>query len=320
MTDPREPDGGSHVAGPSKLEVHASDAATEAIAETGGGGAAKKKTLWIRTKAGVSTILAVVAAVTGVVTVIPILTADPSNITHLVTSAEVTASQTTEWAIPPEVILDEEQFLALTDMFKEPDYCESDGADWLETNATRLQRKFTLSVRSEAREGPMLALTDFRSTAERGLERGPITVRFVCNPGGLLPQSLTYAKLAADNPEEQAQVVRLQAGEGVGDTPTIALAFNLAPGESGTMPLELYSRSKTTGSIVTTVLTTDGPEEVVIPGSEFDIPGMLFGGEMYLITTEDGIACQRTSRGALEACELHDLAEELAAAKSENSE
>ena len=66
------------------------------------------KRFWTRSKMIASGALAVVAAVTGVISIIPILTRDPSNVSHLEMSATTTESATTDWVIPGSLLLDDE--------------------------------------------------------------------------------------------------------------------------------------------------------------------------------------------------------------------
>ncbi|MFZ1382981.1 MAG: hypothetical protein WAS54_09395 [Scrofimicrobium sp.] len=302
-----EPDSDNPEVPPTHAEISASTGAS-----SGG--------FWTKTKIIASSILALVAAVTGIISIIPILTADPSNAKHLEMSAAPIETAVTEWAIPPETILDEEQFTALAEVFEGAGVCDSNGVSWLKQNGTQIQRHFSLSVRNAAKEGPMLALTDFRSTASGDAVRGPINTMFRCDPSGVVPQSVTYAKLLADDPSAVATVVRLEAGAAPGSSPDVPLVFNLAPGETGTIPIDLYSRNPVSGSMQTTVVTSDENLDVEVEGSMFEMPALMFAGEMYLIVGPEGLECQRVDRGALEQCSLQELHDELAAATGRQAE
>lgn len=295
-------------------------AAPLAPAETAAPTKARSGHLWSRTKVIASGTLALVAAVTGIISIIPILTADPSNVKHLEMTATAVESAVTEWAIPPAVLLDEQQFEEFVATFEGAVACDSSGANWLAQNGTQVQRHFSLSVRNAAKEGPMLALKDFRSTTAGESERGPVSTLFRCDPSGVVPQSVTYAKLLADDPGAVASVIRLEAGAAPGSSPIIPLSFNLAPGETGAIPVDLYSRNPVSGAIQTTVVTSDARLDVEIEGSEFQMPALLFSGDMYLVVGPEGLECQRVDRGALESCGLQELHDELVAATKQTEE
>ena len=157
----------------------------------------------------------------------------------------------------------------------------------------------------------MLALKNFRTTAAGDPERGEVGVLLQCHPDGVVPETLTYAKFVADDPEQPAVLVRLEAGAAPGSSPTIELVYSLAPGETGAIPLYLFSRNPVVGEVQATVLTTDGAHDLTIEGSEFELPAMLFGGEMYLVVGEEGLRCQRVDHGTLEECEVDQLRKEL---------
>ncbi|NLA64395.1 MAG: hypothetical protein GX862_00360 [Leucobacter sp.] len=265
-----------------------------------------KGKFWTRTKVILSGTLAFVGAVTGVISIVPILTRDATNFSHLEIAAEPVASDTTEWAIPIEA-LDAEFPLGGVG-------CGPEQLEWLGTHAEPIQRSFMLNLRNSAREGAMLALTEFRSTTQGDEDRGAIRVRLVCAPSGVLPQSAYYAKLPADDPSAEAVHVRVEAGAAPNSSPEIPVAFNLAPGESGKVPIDLFSRNPVVGAMQVTVLSRDEARTVEIAGSEFEMPALLFGGEMFLFTTNEGLVCNRVESGTLLPCTVDELGHEWQAA------
>lgn len=256
---------------------------------------------WTRTKVIISATIAVVGAVTGVISVIPVLTRDATNFSHLEISAEPVTGDTSEWAIPVEAF--ETEFPAGAG-------CGPEQLAWLEAHAEPMQRNFMLNARNSAREGAMLALIEFRSTAAADAERGSLHVRLVCAPTGVVPESAYYAKLMADDPTKDAAHVRIETDAAPNSSPELPVAFNLAPGESGKIPIDLFSRSQVEGSMQVTVLSRDESQIVVIEGSAFEMPSLLFGGDMFLFTSSDGLVCNRVEAGTLLTCTLDELRHE----------
>lgn len=258
---------------------------------------------WTRTKVFVSGAIAFVGAVTGVIAVIPILTRDATNFSHLELSAAVSSGEASEWALPPEAL----------DLGFPPDStpCGDPQLKWLEANAEPIRRDFMVTARNSAREGAMLALTEFRSTSEGEEDRGAVKVRLVCQPSGVVPELLYYAKLLADDPAREAVHVKIEKDASPHSSPEMPVAFNLAPGESGKIPLELFSRNPASGKLEVTVRSRDESRVVEIEGSEFEMPALLYGGEMYLFTGKDGLSCLSAQAGALLPCTLDELRQEL---------
>lgn len=237
------------------------------------------------------------------------MTEDPSNFSHLRMSVQLPTSQTSDWAIDPDIFASGDSVSQLKEVFAK-DPCGLEQQEWLEHHAKRIQREFLLSVRNVAKEGPMLALTNFRSTSEGDSNRGAISVRIICDSKGIVPRSVTYAKLVADDPSRGAFIVRQDLGGPYGTAPEVPLAFNLAPGESGSIPLYLFSRNPVHGVFRTTVLSGEDTRDIEIEDGHFSLPAMLFSGEMYLFTSNEGVVCQRTDRGVLEMCSLEELQRE----------
>ena len=262
---------------------------------------------WTRTNKTIAAILSVVGAVTGVISVIPILTRDATNFSHLEIAATPVESEVSEWALPAEAL--DIEFPATGTA------CGPEQLSWLQTHAEPMQRGFMLTLRNAASEGAMLALTEFRSTATGDEDRGPVKIRFVCDPSGVMPELLYYGKLLADNPSHDAVHVKLQAGAAPNSSPEMPVAFNLAPGESGKIPLDLFARNPVHGSIQATVLSRDEQLTVEIDGSEFEMPALLFAGEMFLFRSATGLRCYRVEMGTLSSCTLEEIKQEAAQAR-----
>lgn len=262
---------------------------------------------WTRTKIFVSGAIALIGAVTGVISVIPILTRDATNFSHLEITAAPVAGEVSEWALPAEAL--DLDFPATGTA------CGPEQLSWLEANAEPMQRGFMLTLRNAASEGAMLALTEFRSTAAGDEDRGPVKIRFVCDPSGVMPELLYYGKLLADDPSHDAVHVKLQAGAAPNSSPEMPVAFNLAPGESGKIPLDLFSRNPVRGSIQAKVLSRDEERIVEIEGSEFEMPALLFAGEMFLFSSDEGPECYRVEAGTLASCTLDELKQEAEQAR-----
>lgn len=259
---------------------------------------------WKRLGLIASTIVAVVGAVTGVITVAQALTRDTTSYSHLVMSAQVVADGVTEWAVPADA-------LTRDDFPSAAAACDAEQIAWLQSHAVPLERRMTVSLRNTATEGPMLALLDFRSDAPPADERGTIHVRLTCDPSGTVPGRLFYGRLDADRDDVSAERVSAELDAPPHSIPPSPVAFNLAPGESGTIPLELFSRSQAEGSVVVTVLSRAEERVLTIEGSAFDMPALLFGGDVYLFTGSEGLTCLRVDAGSLTECSLDELHHEV---------
>lgn len=265
--------------------------------------ASRSRKFWNKTTAAITAVIGLVGAVTGVIGVIPILTRDATNFSHLEISAQPVTGDSTEWAIPPE---------ALDAGFPATDSpCGDEQLAWLEANGESMQRSLMLNARNAASEGAMLALTEFRSTAKPGEDRGALQVRLVCAPSGVMPELLYYGKLLADEPDSQAVHVKIESGAATNASPEMPVAFNLAPGESGKIPIDLFSRYPAHGALQVTVLSRDESKVFEVEGSEFEMPALLHGGEMFLFTTPEGLKCNRIEAGTMLPCTLDELRHEL---------
>lgn len=261
-----------------------------------------------RTKVIVSSAIAVVGAVASVVSVIPLLTQDPTNFSHLEISAQPSNEGPEEWALPPESVV-------RLDFPADGAPCGAGQREWLTEHAVPLERRLSVEMRNTATEGPMLALADFKSSAEQSGERGALHVRLVCDPEGRIPEQEYFGRLHADKPSLAAKQVRLRADDLTTSIPEIPITFNLAPGESGQIPLELFSQNAVSGALEVSVLSRDEVRTVHVPGSKFTMPSLLFGGDMYLRTGPDGLVCRRNEPATTNSCTIDELLAEYAGAR-----
>lgn len=263
----------------------------------------QRKPSWSKTAAIATTAITAVGTIASVILVVNLFTRDSTNFSHLEIEANPAVGQGTEWAVPQHLV----------ESLPETAHCDAALLAWLESNAQPLHREFTVRMRNNAAEGPMLALVDFSAVGTSVEDRSTLSVRLICDPSGVIPTQVYYGRLDADQPDHPAEHVQLEL-DSASVAPTIPVTFNLAPGESGTLPLSLFSRRETTGSMEVTVLSGTERKTVPIPGSEFEIPALLYGGEMYLMTSDQGLVCLQTRRGLFETCSLDELQVELEAA------
>lgn len=291
---------------PSRAEQSegASGAARESDGEiTTGKSLTVKRSRLSRTGAVVMAVISVVGTAAGVFGVVQAMTRDTTNFSHLQISAGPTEGATAEWAVPEDAL----------DRLPDAGWCGEEMTSWLESNATPLRREVSIKLRNDATEGPMLALTDFRPVSTVAEKRGPLRVRLVCDPAGSIPSQIYHGRVDADK-GTTARHVRV-SGTGAEAAPPVPVAFNLAPGESGTIPVGLFSRMPVSGSLEATVLSGKEEKVVAIPGTEFELPALLFAGDMYLITTDAGLLCVQTEKGVIEECTLDELKHEVAMAR-----
>ena len=261
---------------------------------------------WPKTGVILTTIVTIIGTVASLIVVFDILARDRTNFSHLMMSAQFTDDAITDWAIPGD---------ALDTFPADGQACGPAQLAWLERHGTQMHRRLMLSVRNNPSEGAMLALTDFRTTAPRAAERGPISIRLVCDPQGAPAGRLVYVRLDADDATLIARHVRVVEDTTTVATPEMPLAYNLAPGESGLIPIELFSRNPAEGSIAVTVLSGSEERIETIAGSDFTMPALLFTGDMHLHTTKEGLSCRRITPGGITPCTMEELLFELQTAR-----
>ncbi|MDA3145801.1 hypothetical protein JSO19_00210 [Leucobacter sp. UCMA 4100] len=269
----------------------------------------KKKTKrgWSTTNKVVGGVIAVVGAITGTITAIEIVTRDTTNFSHLEMSFEPVTDETSEWAVTAAQLTE--------NAFPAGARCTAEQHAWLEANAVALDRHYMLTLRNTASTGSMLAINDIRSTAPEPPERGELFMRVVCDPAGFPARDLFYGKLLADRPDLVATNVNVKGDTAAQRNPEVPVSFNLGPGESGKIPLDLFGKYPANGEVEVTVYRGDEQRVERVPGSEFTMPALLFGGDWFLVTTDSGVECRRLEAGAIETCTLDEALHEIAIAQ-----
>lgn len=267
---------------------------------TGGGvlrkSAVRAKSFW----AAASVIIALIGAITGIVTVWQAVTKDSTNFSHLSLEVKPSDSALQEWAVDP----------ALLGGFPGGEPCGSAQREWLETHGVELDLYYMVTMRNSAKEGPMLALESFRAAPDIRLEEGEPRVRVVCDPAGEPPVRMTFARLDLDDPGSVAHFIQVRQESTTGGSAPLPAAFNLAPGESGTLPLVFFTSKKATGSVELTVVSRGEERSQVIEGFEFSLPPLVNGGNTFFTTGGGGLFCSEISGELLRDCDVEAVIEE----------
>lgn len=247
-----------------------------------------------------SGIVAVVGAVTGVLSVVQFATRDTSSLATLTLSAAPVSRAATEFALPLS------KLGAEFPVDSEP--CGAVQRQWLNENATEVHRLFRIEMRNTASEGAMLALTDFRADATPTRAAEPSTVLVVC-PTDAPASAVRAAGLTVDVPDTTARFRTLRGSTSAQPAPEIPVTWNLAPGESGTIDLELSAESATSGSIIVTMLSGRDQTTVPVAASDFELPGLWRHGDGFLAVGTEGLECRREGTAGAVPCDDADLAD-----------
>jgi hypothetical protein len=151
-------------------------------------------------------------------------------------------------------------------------------------------------MRNNASEGAMLALVDFRAEVEAATATSPTHVLVLC-PTDTPVTAVRAAALTVDRPEATARFRALRNTQQTQAVPDIPVSWNLAPGETGVLDIELSAELGTAGSLVVTALSGRDRSTVPIADSTFELPGLWRHGESYLLVGSDGFTCVREVPG-----------------------
>jgi hypothetical protein len=221
--------------------------------------AVEKKPWWRHTWAGVSAAVAVIGAITGVITIWPLIFANNTTLDSLTVSAEsIESDPAPSFAVP--LTADWESFPASASV------CDAAQLAWLEANGTRLEERFLVSVANSASGGPMMSLKDFHGLGDV-VAAPPTNVAVTCDQTGGGPSSLRSAKL---DPATGLTAVYVQPDPTLPDNP---LVFNLAPGENGQFAITLQSSADFSGAIVFVEALGTQTREVTLPIGDVNLPG-----------------------------------------------
>ncbi|MCS0498741.1 hypothetical protein [Protaetiibacter mangrovi] len=235
-----------------------------------------KRRIWTRTGKIIAAVVSAVSFVTGVIGVIPILTRDATGLGSLEVSAAPFEAGPREYALPPDAELSS---------FPTGAACGPEQLAWLEANAAPLTHRVVLDMGNHASEGSMLALTELRAVTT-GVA-GDLGVRVVCDSPA---QNVQSARLFVDQPGATAYFGGdTFGGSGRPDSP---VAWNLAPGENGTLVVDLLSATAVGGSLQFTAHSGTESTTIDIEGSDFVLPPLAASGAQYLLATADGFVCR----------------------------
>ncbi len=280
---------------PARPEQPLSDEATPAPSKP------RARKGWSTTTKVISATIAVVGAVTGVVSVVQVMTRDTSGFHTLSLTATATTSGTTEFALPLSEI--DAGFPASATP------CGSEQLDWLEARAEPLERRLRIEMRNNASEGAMLALVGFRAEIESAKSDSTTHVLVLC-PTDTPVTAVRAAALTVDTAEATARFRALRNTQQSQAIPDIPVSWNLAPGETGVLDIELSAERSTAGSLVVTALSGRDQSALPIVGSDFELPGLWRHGDSYLIVGAGGFECVReVPGGEAVGCDDEDTAD-----------
>jgi len=252
----------------------------------------EKKPWWRHTWAAVSALVAVVGAITGIVSILPLIFRDATTLDSLTISAEsIESDLSPTFAVP--LTADWSSFPASSSV------CDATQLSWLESNGMRLEERFLISVANAAKEGAMMSLKNFTGIGE--VVAGPPTnVAVTCDQTGGGTSNLRAAQL---DPATGRTAVYVQSDPSLPDNP---LVFNLAPGENGQFAITLESSADFSGTIVFIEALGTETREVTLPIGEVALPGT---APIRFTVKDGGLACV-----AVEDCVPADILTGLKAA------
>jgi hypothetical protein len=220
----------------------------------------RQKPWWQQTWAIVSAAVAIVGAITGVISVWPLIFRDATTLDSLVLSVEPADSQLAPvFAVP--VGSDWVSFPTSTSV------CDAAQLAWLEANGTRLAERFLVSVTNSAHEGALMSLKEFRGVGS--VVAGPPThVAVVCDQTGAGTSNIRAAGL---DPGADGVAAFQQADPTLPDDP---LVFTLAPGENGQFALSVRSSAAFSGTIAFTAAVGTETRQVELPIDTLELPAV----------------------------------------------
>jgi hypothetical protein len=208
----------------------------------------------------ISAAIGVIGAVTGVVSILPIVLRDASSVDSLVATVEPIESPLTHlFALPANA--DWESFPTSVEG------CDTDQFDWLAERGTELHERYLLEVANSAKEGAMIALKDFRGEGEVSAA-GEQLISVLCDQSGVTSQ----LRAASLDPASGEPARYVQNNPNVPDNP---LVYTLEPGETGQIALSLRSAFDFSGEVVVTVALGTEKKDVVLPfGDTLTVAGV----------------------------------------------
>ena len=253
-----------------------------------------------RTWAVIGAAIGIVGAVTGVISIMPILAANGSGVDDLRLTATPYPEAATEWALP-----------VGTDLSTYPatpgEGCTEDRRAWLQERATPIHRTLLLDLRNVANDGPMLSVSDVRIDGERFPGR-ETAVLVICDPASVPPTSLEAAMLDASTPKSVAVFSAEAYGIQQEGLPDLPVTWNLAPGETGLVVLRVGSTVAYDGTLTVGVVDAGKKTELQISVDGVDslaAPALVELGRVHL-QAGSALSCV-DERDAAAACDVSTI-------------
>lgn len=249
---------------------------------------------WKKIGAIAATIIAVVGAVTGVIQIVQAMNRNMSGVDTVTVTASVVEDSISEWAIPGG---------ALADFPADASACGAQQLAWLDANAAPLERKLDISMRNTASEGATVVV-DFIESQLDGGQEADAAVLMVCDPAGAPGAPRQFARV---NTSGEPAFYQRPISEGEPPAPASRVTWNLAPGETGTVRLHVFSPEGAAGSLTVSVTSGSDQKQIAIEGSEFEVPPLLLGGEVALYATAEGFVCEQLVNSVRTPCTLEGV-------------
>lgn len=259
----------------------------------------QKSKFWTRAKVVTSATIAGIGAVTGVISVIPILAGNATSFSSAEVFASPVENHISEWALPDS---------ALDTPIPPGELCGDEQLAWLKNHGEPLNNRLLIDMRNTASKGPMLALTDFgvgTQPDEMGSSEQDVMIRVICDSRSANTELVQIARLDADIPSATARFVRVTS-DGSQPLPEVPIAWNLAPGETGKLEFQLFSRDAVAGNVKLNLTSRGETRELEIEGSDFNLPPLLSSGDFFLRVTSEGFQCQRVEQAKLVTCSVDE--------------
>lgn len=235
----------------------------------------RKKRWWQHAWAVIGVVVGIVGAVTGVISILPIIfrdATDPESLNVSVESAD--AEFAPVFAVP--LLADWASFPTATRA------CSAEQLAWLQSEGIPLRERYLVTVGNAAQEGATMSLAKFRGEGSVG---GPATaVAVVCDQTGAGTPAMRAARIDPATGAGAAYVLPDPS------LPSNPLVFNLAPGESGQFALLVQSSAAFTGDLVFTGSVGKQTWQETLPlKGELDLPGV---AEQRLAVVDGVLSCE----------------------------
>lgn len=265
---------------------------TDAPGQASGPAGARTITVpeWLTVKSVAAGLVAVIGATASVISVVQFMGRDASGFDTLALSAVPVTDNVTEWGVEPD---------AVASFPTDNAACGPAQRAWLEDNGVELDRRWSVTMGNTASEGAQLALGSFVAEVTETSAVDQPLLMVVCDPrqGASLPTQ--FARLDTDG--SPARYVRPVA-DGEAPTTEAPVSWNLAPGETGIVGLNLYGATTVSGSLAVSVTSAGETRSVPVAGSEFTLPALFMGGEIMLFTDADGLRCVQLLQSTMVEC------------------